>query len=158
MQGDKLAACTSTARHDSQLKARLAAIRASMATAESSATSCVLQLHARGCLIQAAPPGSAELRGDVVGGYPPTGTSGVPPSIALAVSQAPGVPLVRLRPEQASPVSHVPPPPVPQQGWPAAPQAAQTLPEAPSTHACGVVQAVTPLSAAPGPPPTGQQS
>lgn len=90
--------------------------------------------------------------------YSLKGTSREPPSTGLGVPQVPGVPLVRLRPEQASPVVHVPVPPVPQHDCPEPPQVAQTLPEAASTHSCGDVHAVTPLSAAPGPPPVGQQS
>jgi hypothetical protein len=91
-------------------------------------------------------------------GYSLKGTSREPPSTALGAPQVPGVPLVRLRLEQASPVLQVPVPPVPQHGWPAAPQVPQMLPEAASTQSCGAVHAVTPLSAAPGPPPVGQQS
>ena len=90
--------------------------------------------------------------------YSLKGTSHEPPSTGLGVPQVPGVPLVRMRAEQASPVLQVPLPPVPQHGWLAAPQVAQTLPEAASVHSCGAAHAVTPLSAAPGPPPVGQQS
>jgi hypothetical protein len=53
------------------------------------------------------------------------GTSREPPPSTVGLGpQLPGVLLVRLLPEQLSPVEQVPVLPVPQQGWPSAPQVA----------------------------------
>ncbi len=71
--------------------------------------------------------------------------------------QVPGAPVFLLRPVHTRFVEQVPVPPVPQQGWPSAPQAAHLLLVAPSTHSCGAVHALTPPSIA-GPPVAAQQT
>jgi len=78
--------------------------------------------------------------------YCPTGASSGPAS-GIA-PQVPGIPIPRFRPVHARPAVQVPALPVPQQGWPAAPQVPHWFPAVASTQASGAAQAMTPPSTA----------
>jgi hypothetical protein len=79
-----------------------------------------------------------ELRpGVLTPAYSPMGASlslGPPPSTVARGPQVPGVPFVRLRPEQTCPVTEQEPLPVPQQGCPSAPQVPHLSPPEARTH------------------------
>ena len=67
----------------------------------------------------------------------------------------PGMPMLLMRPVHAIPVLQVPFPPVPQQGWPAPPQAPHWLPAVATMQLSSPVHAgvAVPASAPPPPPP-----